>query len=287
VIRGGQGDQEYRASLSMRFARATLFTMQRTMPGPLYNQVYQTAFTLYRFLIRVLYLRFWIWYAISGNKKERCRTETIFRVMPYSLVGWRGLKATSLVMDHIGEGKVEGAIVECGVARGGSAALMAMAAEEMDHCPAVWLFDSFEGLPNPTRDDFVEGHGETGRHVRPLSRGSCLGTYEEVGELLFRRLRLDRKRVRLVKGWFQETLPATRENIGPIALLRVDGDWYESTRCCLENLYDQMVVGGYIIVDDYGACYGAKKAIDEFVSRRGIKVDMTFDGRGGCYFSNP
>jgi hypothetical protein len=70
-------------------------------------------------------------------------------------------------------------------------------------------------------------------------------------------------------------------------VLRVDGDWYESTKCCLENLYDNVVSGGFLIIDDYGTCHGCKKAVDEFIQRRGLNVQFFSDGRGGVKFEKP
>ena len=278
---------EYRPSLFLSLAKTALFSLERVMPKPIFARFYHMAFTLYRTLIRWLYLRFWVWSAVTRNRKERQRTETVFRVMPYSLVGWRGLEATSVVLDKVGVLGAKGAYVECGVARGGSAALMALAAAKSRQNPMLWLFDSFEGLPEPTLDDYAGSNGKTGPHVRPLQKGSCLGTYKEVEQLLFVKLRLSRDNIRMVKGWFQDTLPVSRDKIDSIAVLRLDGDWYESTRCCLDNLYDLVSENGYIIVDDYGSCYGAQKAVDEFMNTRGLKPTMVFDGRGGCYFAKP
>ena len=69
-------------------------------------------------------------------------------------------------------------------------------------------------------------------------------------------------------GWFQDTVPIASDKIESISLLRLDGDWYESTKVCLENLYDLVTEGGVIIVDDYGAYEGCKKAVDEFLLSR-------------------
>jgi len=71
-----------------------------------------------------------------------------------------------------------------------------------------------------------------------------------------------------VQGWFDQTLPVHRQHIGPIALLRVDGDWYASVRCCLENLYDQVVDGGLVVLDDYYAWDGCAIATHEFLGSR-------------------
>lgn len=77
-----------------------------------------------------------------------------------------------------------------------------------------------------------------------------------------------------VKGLFQETLPRRRS--GPIALLHLDGDWYESIRVCLETLWDNVSPGGIVQIDDYGAWAGARKAVDEFFSARNISARLTY-----------
>jgi O-methyltransferase len=79
--------------------------------------------------------------------------------------------------------------------------------------------------------------------------------------------------VQFVKGLFQETLPAV--TVSPIALLHIDGDWYESVKTCLDNLYDKVSPGGIIQFDDYGYWKGARKAVDEFFEARGIRPDLT------------
>jgi O-methyltransferase len=151
----------------------------------------------------------------------------------------------------------------------------------------MWLFDSFQGIPDPTAEDFDEAKAVTGEHIRPLVRGSCLGTKSTVELVLFSRFGLSRDSVYLVEGWFQDTLPVHRDRIGQIALLRLDGDWYESTLCCLNNCYDRVSPGGYIIVDDYGSCYGCKKAVHEFLESKDVEVRLIPDGRGGVLFSKP
>jgi hypothetical protein len=223
--------------------------------------------------------------ALRGNSAAAARAAAIIEVMPYSLVGTGGLEATYDAVASIEEGSITGALVECGVAQGGSAALMATTSATYGKHRPVWLFDSYEGLPDPTAEDFVEG--KTGRHVRPLPRGSCLGTYEEVDALLFSKFHLDRRDIHMVKGWFQDTLVEQREAIGAIALLRIDGDWYDSVKCCLEALYDQVVAAGYVIIDDYSSCYGAQRAVDEFLANRNLHVQLVPDGRGGCTFIKP
>jgi len=221
-------------------------------------------------------------------------------VRPYTMVGRGGLIATHEVVKRVEEEELEGCLVECGVARGGCAALMLMTswvARRLKASPdstvddgttkEAWLFDSFEGLPEPTTDDgaLQKPQGKD-KSSWDLAKGYCLGTQEEVENLLFNQFAFSRNKVHLVKGWFQDTLPEYRERVGDIAVLRIDGDWYESTKCCLENLYDNVVDGGYVILDDY-ALVGCRKAVDEFFAGRGMDTPaVVLDGRGGGWFRN-
>ena len=91
----------------------------------------------------------------------------------------------------------------------------------------------------------------------------------------------------LVKGWFQDTVPEHRTRIGDIAVLRLDGDWYESTKIPLENFYDSVSPGGFVIIDDYGTCFGSKKATEEFRQQRQLETPLMADGRGGVWFEKP
>lgn len=147
-----------------------------------------------------------------------------------------------------------GAFVECGVWAGGSAGMMGLA----DPHREMWLFDSWKGLPEPGEADIsFQGH-----------RREAGWNYADRGQVerLIGRLSLDSARVHLVQGWFEETLPVARDEIGPIALLHLDGDWYESIKTCLELLYDRVVLGGFVVVDDYFHWRGCARAVDEFLS---------------------
>jgi lipopolysaccharide biosynthesis glycosyltransferase len=150
--------------------------------------------------------------------------------------------------------------VECGVAKGGSLAMMKYVSGFNN---TIFGFDSFEGMPNITEED--------------LDIKSCpLTDFGKIGDNLsegienvyhtFNYLNLDMNNVFLIKGFFQETLNIEQniDNIGKIAILRLDGDWYESTKICLEKLYNKVIDGGVIIIDDYGHFIEAKKATDEF-----------------------
>lgn len=155
--------------------------------------------------------------------------------------------------------------VECGVARGGALALMKYASTNNP----VYGFDSFEGMPDITEKDLGEynksdpltGFGKVGDNLS--------GGIETVYRT-FNAVNVPMDNVHLVKGFFNDTLAPNKEKCGKIAVLRIDADWYESCKICLEELYDQVVDGGIIISDDYGHFIGAKRAFDEFRESRGI-----------------
>ena len=286
-IQPSPGAHVVRRSLPVRLLKRLLVTARELAPERLYQTFYRTGFAIWKDTLRLLYGRevFLAW--IKHNNEQLAMCRVVRRAMRYSLVGSSGLEATYAAVTQLVSQGVEGCLVECGVAEGGCSALMASIAK--DDCNRnTWLFDSFQGLPDPTEEDFGGANGKaTGENIRPLERGSCLGALDTVEDVLFRQFGLSRGKVQLVQGWFQDTLPAYRDRLGPIAMLRIDGDWYESTKCCLDNLYDRLVPGGYCIADDYGTFYGCRKAVDEFFQSRNLKVSTDSDGRGGLIFRKP
>lgn len=199
------------------------------------------------------------------------------KVYPYTMVSYKGLSNIYDLSKLIEKEKKRGAFVECGVWKGGCTAIMAFIAERAKSNRKVWLFDSFEGLPEPTDKDGL---------LAKKFVGECLALLEDVKEI-FSKLKINNENIIIKKGWFQDTLPEAKSKIGPIAILRLDGDWYESTKSCLDNLYDNVICEGYIVIDDYGHWEGCRKAVDEFLRKRKlnpslIKIDYT-----GIYFQKP
>jgi O-methyltransferase len=131
----------------------------------------------------------------------------------------------------------------------------------------VWGFDSFAGMPELTKEDRNEGKEWVGYQ--------CSGP-EGVKEAqrTLKRFRVDGAWVKLVRGWFEDTLPKTVSQLAPIAVLRLDNDWYKSTRYCLETLYSSVAQGGLVIIDDYHTFTGCRDAVDEFRLKLGIKNPM-------------
>ena len=278
-------DPYSRPSLLKRVAGPILRGMHAVLPAPAYNAIYQPAFRCYQQLLQGNYARRLAAAKRGSDRALVQKMERVFSVMPYSLISAPGLEYTHDLAQAAVTSRVAGSFVECGVAQGGCAALIAQVAAAEGAGRQCWFFDSFEGLPDPTERDYQDG--KTGHHIRPLPKGSCLGTIEQVSELLFDQFGLRRTDIHLVKGWFQDTLPVTRKAVGPIALLRIDGDWYDSTMCVLEHLYEQVTPGGHVLVDDYCSCFGARQATDEFLDRIGLDVQLQPDGRGGASFQKP
>lgn len=270
----------------MPFTR-TQAILKKVLPAGIFDWLYRVATAGYYAQQRVA--DWWYYNTPKQDVSEEIMIERIKKVLPYTIVGRGGLIATHNAVLSTGVHDVCGCLVECGVARGGCAALMLMVAAVHRPYPQgvreAWLFDSFEGLPDPTAEDgeLRRPQGKD-RSSWDLAKGYCLGTQEEVEDLLFNKFRFKRNKVHLVKGWFQDTLPEYRERVGDIAVLRIDGDWYASTKCCLENLYEQVVDGGYVIIDDY-ALVGCQRAVDEFFAGRSERYpEIMLDGRGGGWF---
>ena len=274
----------YKRSLPVRMAKVFLDGAHRFLPEGMYNLFYVS-------LRRVLWLaqrvsiKAQFCSSLIFNKKESSKLSLIDKLLPYTMGGPIALLSTLDIVAMAEKKGVEGDLVECGVAKGGCAAMMALVSRGFGSRRKLWLFDSYEGLPDPTEKDFV--NGKAGEMIGPLLKGMLVGTMDQVEYLMFDKCGLPRKEVVMVKGWFQDTLPPAKKTIGKIAVLRLDGDWYESTKCCLDNLYDNVSSGGFVIIDDYATCYGSERAVTEFLHKRKITPELTPDGRGGVWFKKP
>ncbi len=261
----------------------TQAVLKKILPPSAFEALYESACAVY---VKYRKIADTVYYLTPRRDNDDTgKIATIRRILPYTMVGRNGLLATYDCVKGAELTGIRGCLVECGVARGGCSALMALVSRDYGSNRVSWLFDSFEGLPDKTAED---GHPRiskrTDKHSDRLSKGFCLGTLEEVEDLFYNVMMFDKSRARMVKGWFQDTLPEYREKVGGIAVLRLDGDWYESTKCCLENLYDNVTDGGYVIIDDY-ALVGCRKAMDEFFARREEGMpEVVLDGRGGGWF---
>lgn len=180
----------------------------------------------------------------------------------HTMVGRKRLDNITNCLDIIRKENIPGDLIETGAWRGGASILMKgyLTAHDMTN-KKVWVADSFEGLPVPSRPEDI-GYDFSIEKMPILAI-----SLEEVQEN-FRRYNLLDEQVVFLKGWFCDTLPEA--TIEKIAILRLDGDLYESTMDAITALYDKVVPGGFIIVDDYNDFEPCRRAITEFRTERGI-----------------
>lgn len=177
---------------------------------------------------------------------------------------------------YLNKAGIEGDIVECGVWRGGSMMLAKDLCSDSPNARQFYLYDTFSGMSEPTDDDVS--------HIEPPARqtyqappseghtGWVAASLDEVTDN-FRRAGLLDDSVNFIKGKVEETLADEQNLPRRIALLRLDTDWYESTKIELEVLYPRLVPGGVLIIDDYGHWAGARKAVDEYFTDEAILLN--------------
>lgn len=199
---------------------------------------------------------------------------------------------------HVINKRLRGAFVECGTWRGGALAYWARSFMRNGGdaaATALYGFDSFEGMPRMTAVDGERAsqwlYGKRLSEVRGrLTDGALVATGANVtGEAECRELventGYPKEAIHIIKGWFQDTLPRYRGEVGAIAVLRLDADLYEATRYCLESFYDSVVSHGLVIIDDYEYFEGCRRAVDEFVAARELNLDLIYFGDfGRCFF---
>ena len=229
----------------------------------------------------------WIWFCKGLPSLRRART--LFRVRRQTMTTAARCRSLWDLCHQILHQNIPGALVECGVWRGGSAAIMGLAAQNHSPTRPLHLFDSFEGLPEPGPEDGASAveysGGRGGGRLVPISR--CEAGLELVQTFLFQQAGLKPADVVFHAGWFSDTVPAAAKQIGPIAVLRLDGDWYASTQVCLEHLYPLLSSGGVVILDDYLCWEGCQKATDEYRQKNGVTAPIVQVDAECCYWIKP
>lgn len=200
------------------------------------------------------------------NYWERPSIEQMIAYSPafeQSMIGFNAMDFIHVAMKDVVENGVEGDFIETGVWRGGATIFMRAFLKVRNISDRkVWVADSFAGLPHPNTDKY------------PLDQGLDLTSFEWLTATIatvkknFERYDLLDDQVVFLKGWFSETLP--KANIEKIAIMRLDGDLYESTMDALTSLYHKLEVGGYCIIDDYGAVSSCAQAVTDFRMAHGI-----------------
>ncbi len=228
------------------------------------------------------------WQLLLEDGYDLATMRLLATVRPYTMVPNEGLKNVIDLCESVERSRIPGAFVECGTWNGGCAALMGAVSKRHSSRRRLYLFDSFRGIPEPTFVDGSRAHQFVGGKSsgRLETTGQLVGS-KEAAQGILRKLEIDDDLVSIVQGWFQETIPLKKQEIGPIAVLRLDGDWYESTKVCLENLYDLVSPRGVVVIDDYGYWEGCKRATDEFFRQRGLNAEIKDVNGSICYFTKP
>ncbi len=204
---------------------------------------------------------------ISKSDFSESERAIIASVRPFTMTTDERIISLIRAVDYISHNNIDGAFVECGVWRGGSAMTAAMQLIKQHNVQRdLFLYDTFEGMSAPTGAD-IEYNGRLASAQlasTPKQTGIwCYASIEDVNENISS-TGYPSEHIHLVKGKVEETIP----NIMPkqIAILRLDTDWYESTLHELRYLFPLLSPRGVLIVDDYGHWRGCKKAVDEYFS---------------------
>jgi O-methyltransferase len=204
---------------------------------------------------------------------EQTDIELYRRVDDYTMTTPPRVYALARAVEYVAAREIPGAIVECGVWRGGSMmaaalTLLRLGVIERD----LYLFDTFMGMTPPSDED-VRSSGERAADLLAAEGAEsdiwAIASLEDVRDAVLG-VGYPAERIHFVKGPVEETLPASAPD--EIALLRLDTDWYASTKHELVHLYPRLVRGGVLILDDYGYWQGARRAVDEYLSERNLPL---------------
>ncbi|UPY36830.1 TylF/MycF family methyltransferase [Sediminicoccus sp. KRV36] len=224
-------------------------------------------------------------YLTRGYFDEHIVQGFIDRVYGHTLVTYDGLAELSNQVRFCEMEGIEGDYVELGAYKGGCIGIMAMSNLHYGKKPRmIHAFDSFEGLPQPVAQDIDANFNAMFKLTDEQKQGkletiNAVAAGEQYLLELMRKIEYPADKLRIHKGWFQDTVPVAAQEIEKIAVLRLDGDLYESYVVPLAHLYDKVVPGGFIIIDDW-IFKGCRDAVTEFFAQRGgmpylHRVDIT------------
>jgi hypothetical protein len=194
----------------------------------------------------------------------------------YTMIGTKRLNNIQYCIEEIVKNGVEGDFIETGVWRGGACIFAKTLFDILGENRKVWVADSFEGLPKPNTELYPEDAGDDLYSLEQLRI-----SLEQV-QNNFKHFDLLDDNVKFLKGWFKDTLPTAP--IERLAIVRLDGDMYESTMDCLTNLYHKLSPGGFIIIDDYGVIPACKKAVHDYRDKHGITEEIINIDDSGYYW---
>lgn len=198
-------------------------------------------------------------------------------LLAHSMIGVRRLDNVQYCVETVLQDRVPGDLMEAGVWRGGASILMrAVLLAHGVRDRSVWLADSFAGLPPPNVADYPQDAGLDYYKFPKLAV-----SLEQVQENFARYGLLD-EQVKFLRGWFRDTLPAAP--VEHLAVLRLDGDLYESTIDSLVHLYPRLASGGFLIVDDYGSIPACRQAVHDYRDAHGVRDAILEIDWAGSYW---
>jgi O-methyltransferase len=214
---------------------------------------------------------------LPGDGDELREVGADWPLFAQTMIGRRRLANLRMCTETAVAEGVPGDLIEAGVWRGGAGIMMRAVLEAYGvQDRSVWLADSFAGLPSPEAGEYP---ADAGAGFHDYSRLAV--PIEEVRDN-FRRYGLLDDRVRLLEGWFRDTLPSVADRRW--AVIRLDGDMYGSTMDSLENLYPGLSPGGYLIADDYGWIENMRRAVDDYREERDIRDPIQRIDQNGVYW---
>jgi hypothetical protein len=213
---------------------------------------------------------------LPADMQEPEFQELYEKCKPYTMTSPERLYALFKAMEYVVGAKLPGDFVECGVWKGGSAMLMAYYLKKRGITDRkIYLYDTFEGMSEPSNFDKSLDGKTAAEQLNSSSKADqdsvwCYSSLDEVKQNL-QKTGYPSEQLHFAKGKVEDTLPGQNPQ-GPLALLRLDTDWYESTRHELLHLYPLLQTAGVLIVDDYGHWQGCRKAVDEYFAEHQIQM---------------
>lgn len=200
--------------------------------------------------------------------------DTIDRCRPYTTTSAQRIMAVCDAVEYVVRNGIPGDFVECGVWKGGSSMAAALTYLRLGKTDInLRLYDTYEGMSEPTAADVTLASRKSAKELLAASNRDapiwCYSPYGEV-EANLSSTGYPKEHIHLIKGKVEDTIPSQAPDA--ISVLRLDTDWYESTKHELVHLFPRLSPGGVLILDDYGFWAGARKAVDEYIAEQNLQI---------------
>lgn len=213
----------------------------------------------------------------KSQSMDKYFLEKYNKCKPYTMTDIHRMYATYQATNYILKNDIKGSFVECGVWKGGNTMLMALTLKRLGEKRNIWLYDTFQGMSKPTKND-KNRKGKKAEYMYKQRKKWCYSSLEEVRQNMMT-TNYNQENIYYIKGKVENTLKKYIPK--KIALLRLDTDFYKSTKKEMEILYPKLAKGGVLIIDDYDVWQGARKAVNEYFSKHNINPLLHLTGNGG------